>query len=195
MEHDQIMKAMLLSLNCARGEATTYAVLNFVSRSTNYLIVLLQEPWLNSNKEPPPMAGFDMFIPTPHSPKCATYIRKSAGLRPTLAFNEGDCFLGIRLSPEPTPRHTTETQPREREGREDRDGNGNGNGNGNRNKGEINKINTKKDKKRRERRQNRNPTPDTNTINPAPPPPVHSIQPLLPGKTTSRMPLVPWLST
>ena len=169
MEHDQITKAMLLSLNCARGEATTYAVLNFVSRSTNYLIVLLQEPWLNSNKEPPPMAGFDMFIPTPHSPKCATYIRKSAGLRPTLAFNEGDCFLGIRLSPEPPPRQTTETQPRERGGREERDGKGNENGNGNRNKGEINKINTKKDGKRRERRQNRTPTPNTNTINPAPP--------------------------
>ena len=165
MEHNPTTKAMLLSLNCARGEAATYAVLDFVSRSTNYLIVLLQEPWLNSNKEPPPMTGFDMFLPTPCSPKCATYIRKSAGLRPTLAFNEGDCFLGIRLSPRPPPHHTTNTQPQERGGIEDRDGIGN------RNRGainKINKINTKRDGKRRERGQSRTPPPDTMTIDPGP---------------------------
>ena len=92
---------MLLSLNCARGEASTYAVLSFVTQHPRYSILLLQEPWFNSNMEPPPLRGFDMFTPSPSKPKCATYIRRSAGLRPTLALNEGDSFLGIRADTSP----------------------------------------------------------------------------------------------
>ena len=39
-----------------------------------------------------------MFFPTPMSPKCAIYVRRSANIKPTLAFSEADCFLGIRLA-------------------------------------------------------------------------------------------------
>ena len=62
MGHNPAERPMLLSLNCARGEAATFAVINFVSRSPQYLILLLQEPWLNVNKEPLPMTGFDLFL-------------------------------------------------------------------------------------------------------------------------------------
>ena len=88
---------MILSLNCARGESSTYAVLSFVSSNPKYQILLLQEPWLNSNKEPPPLNGFELFTPAPINPKCATYIRKDAQLQPSLALSESDSFLGIRL--------------------------------------------------------------------------------------------------
>ena len=89
---------MILSLNCAKGKSSTYAVLSFVSRNPHYIALLLQEPWLNSNWEPPSLARFDMFIPTPTDTKCATYTRKSAHLKPSLALNEANCFLGANLS-------------------------------------------------------------------------------------------------
>ena len=38
-----------------------------------------------------------MFIPIPTDTKCA-YIRKSAHLKPSLALNEANCFLGAKLS-------------------------------------------------------------------------------------------------
>ena len=96
-EHNTTKCLMLLSLNCARGGATTFVVLHSVSRNPRYLSLLLQEPWLTHNKEPPQITGFDVFLPTPTNPKCVTYVRKSASLQPVLAFNESDCFLGIRL--------------------------------------------------------------------------------------------------
>ena len=88
---------MILSLNCPRGESSTYAVLSFVSRKSKYQILLLQEPWLNSNKEPPTLNGFEIFTPVPTNPKCATYIRNDAQLQPSLALSQSDSFLGIRL--------------------------------------------------------------------------------------------------
>ena len=88
---------MILSLNCARGEASTYEVLSFVSQNPMYCIVLLREPWLNANNEPPPLFAFDMFMPTSMYSKCVTYIRKSANLHPTPVFSESDSFLGISL--------------------------------------------------------------------------------------------------
>ena len=88
---------MILSLNCARGESSTYAVLSFVSSNPKYQILLLQEPWLNSNKEPPILNGFEIFTPVPTNLKCATYIRKDAQLQPSVALSESDSFLGIRL--------------------------------------------------------------------------------------------------
>ena len=89
---------MVLSLNCARGESSTYAVLSFVSKNPHYTIIAIQEPWLNINHEPPPVKGFDMFIPVSTYPKCVTYIRKSTQLQPTLELSESDSFLGIRLT-------------------------------------------------------------------------------------------------
>ena len=89
---------MILSLNCARGESSTYAALSFVLKNPQYCIIAIQEPWLNMNHEPPPANGFDMFIPVPTYPKCVIYIRKSSQLHPTLVFSESDSFLGIRLS-------------------------------------------------------------------------------------------------
>ena len=88
---------MILSLNCARGESSTYAVLSFVFSNPKYQILRLQEPWLNSNKEPPILNGFEIFMPVPTNPKCATYIRKDAQLQPSVALSEADSFLGIRL--------------------------------------------------------------------------------------------------
>ena len=92
---------MILSLNCARGEPATCAVLSFVLNSLNYYVLLLQEPWLNNNNEPPPIWGFEMFLPTPTNAKYVTYIRGSALLHPTLVLNEADCLLDtrIRLNP------------------------------------------------------------------------------------------------
>ena len=110
MNHNETQKCMALSLNCARGESTTFAVLSFVLQSPQYHILLLQEPWINANKEPPPLTGFDMFLPSPTTPKCVTYIRQSSQLKPTLAFNEANCFLGIRLTPTlQTPTASTTT--------------------------------------------------------------------------------------
>lgn len=43
---------MILSLNCARREPTTFAVLTFVTRNPLYHILLLQEPWLIEIKIP-----------------------------------------------------------------------------------------------------------------------------------------------
>lgn len=88
---------MILSLNCARGESSTYAVLSFVLGYPHYYLLLLQEPWFNANHELPP-AGFGMFVPTPTDSKCAIYVRKSAYLKPALAFSELNCFLGISQS-------------------------------------------------------------------------------------------------
>ena len=49
MNIQQKQSRMILSLNCARGESTTYAVLSFVTQNPKYDLLLLQEPWLNSN--------------------------------------------------------------------------------------------------------------------------------------------------
>ena len=89
---------MILSLNCARGESTTCAVLCFVTQKPKYDFLLLQEPWLNSNKEPPSMRVFQMFTPVPTNTKCVTYVRISAGLQPSLALSESACFLGLRIT-------------------------------------------------------------------------------------------------
>ena len=89
---------MILSLNCARGESTTYAVLSFVTQNPKYDLLLLQEPWLNSNMEPPSMRGFQMFTPVPTNTKCVTYVRISAHLQPSLALSESDCFLGLKIT-------------------------------------------------------------------------------------------------
>ena len=78
---------MILSLNCARGESTTYGVLSFITQNPKYDLLLLQEPWLNLNKEPPPMRGFQMFTPVPTNTKCVTYVRISADLQPSLALS------------------------------------------------------------------------------------------------------------
>ena len=86
-------------------------MLSFISRNSHYIALLLQEPWLNSNREPPPLAGFDMFIPTPTGPKCVIYIRKSAHLQPSLALNEADFFLGVKLSFPTTPSSTPTSPP------------------------------------------------------------------------------------
>src|SRR6266576_3380821 len=89
---------MILSLNCAKGESSTYAVLAYILNNPVYHLLLLQEPWLNRNHEPPPARGFDLFIPDPTTSKCAIYVRQSAQLCPTLAFSESNSFLGLQLS-------------------------------------------------------------------------------------------------
>ena len=73
---------MVLSLNCARGESSTYAVLSFVSRNKQYLILLLQEPWLNTNREPPPLSGFEMFTPSPSTRNVLHYQETPPGHPP-----------------------------------------------------------------------------------------------------------------
>ena len=98
MNIQQKQSRMILSLNCARGESTTYAVHSFVTQNPKYDLLLLQEPWLNSNKEPPSMRGFQMFTPVPTNTKCVTYVRISACLQPSLALSESDCFLGLRIT-------------------------------------------------------------------------------------------------
>jgi hypothetical protein len=96
----------ILSLNCAKGKAaTTLEALHFASTHSNYNIVLLQEPHLNSHKLPPPLNNFQLFYPPP-SPKsrlnCATYVRKSANLQPSVTFTHSTSFLGVTIK---TPEH------------------------------------------------------------------------------------------
>src|SRR6266576_330593 len=97
MSTPAMQSCVILSLNCAKGESSTYAVLSFALRLPQYCLILIQEPWLNTNHQPPTAKGFDMFIPTATNPKCVIYVQKSAQLQPTLAFSESDCFLGIKL--------------------------------------------------------------------------------------------------
>jgi hypothetical protein len=95
----------ILSLNCAKGKATTLEALHFASTHSNYNIVLLQEPHLNSDKLPPPLNNFQLFYPPP-LPKsrlnCATYVRKSANLQPSVTFTHSTSFLGVTIK---TPEH------------------------------------------------------------------------------------------
>ena len=88
---------MILSLNCARRESSTYAVLSFVTKNPKYDILLLQEPWLNLNKKPPSLREFEMFTPVPTNSKCVTYIRISAQLQPPLSLSQSNTFLGVEI--------------------------------------------------------------------------------------------------
>ena len=92
---------MLLSLNCTREEACTFAVLSFVTVNSSYSALFLQEPWLTAHKEPPALRSFDMFTPSPTHPRIVTYIRKSANFHPSVALNEAGSFLGIHITPSP----------------------------------------------------------------------------------------------
>jgi hypothetical protein len=95
----------ILSLNCAKGKATTLEALHFASTHSNYNFVLLQEPHLNCHKLPPPLNNFQLFYPPP-SPKsrlnCATYVPKSANLHPSVTFTHSTSFLGVTIK---TPEH------------------------------------------------------------------------------------------
>jgi hypothetical protein len=90
----------ILSLNCAKGKATTLEALNYASTHLDYNIILLQEPYLNTQKPPPPLTNFQLFYP-PRSPKsrlnCATYVRTSANLQPSVTFTHSTSFLGITI--------------------------------------------------------------------------------------------------
>ena len=75
MNIQQKQSRMILSLIYARGKSMTYAVLSFFTQNPKYDHLLLQEPWLNSNKEPPFMREFQIFTPVPSNTKCVTYVR------------------------------------------------------------------------------------------------------------------------
>jgi hypothetical protein len=96
----------ILSLNCAKGKATTMEALHYASTRPDYNIIPLQEPYLNSHKIPPPLNNFQLFYPPP-SPRlrlnCATYVRKSANLQPSVTFTHAASFLGITIK---TPQHS-----------------------------------------------------------------------------------------
>jgi hypothetical protein len=94
------LNCSILSLNCAKGKATTLEALNYASTHPNYNIVLLQEPYLNSHKLPPPLNNFQLFYPPPPPGQkitCATYVCTSADLQPSVAFTHGASFLGVTI--------------------------------------------------------------------------------------------------
>src|ERR1700733_8761852 len=88
---------ILLSLNCAKGNAATHSFLNFAASSLLHSIVLLQEPWLDHNQQPPQLSGFDCFTPCHTSPKVSILVRRSANLSPTLSFTHENSFIGIQV--------------------------------------------------------------------------------------------------
>lgn len=95
---DKTDSQILLSLNCAKGNAETHSFLNYAASSLLYSIILLQEPWLDQNNQPPNLTGFEIFTPCHILPKVVILIRRSANLAPTLTFTHGNSFIGVQLN-------------------------------------------------------------------------------------------------
>ena len=93
-------------LNCVRGHATTISTFRDFARKTENLICLTQEPWCDRHGNPPLLPNFNLFLPTPTKPRCATYVRQLPGLSATTTFTAQDSFLGTTITLQ-QEQHTT----------------------------------------------------------------------------------------
>jgi hypothetical protein len=91
-------------LNCAKNKPATLAAFHSFASQPECLFFCLQEPWCGPNKSPPlhptpPLhPNFNLFTPTPLSPKCATYIRCNKGLSAHTTFTYKDSFISTHIS-------------------------------------------------------------------------------------------------
>ncbi|KAL0630710.1 hypothetical protein Q9L58_010443 [Maublancomyces gigas] len=87
--------AKVQQLNCANGKASTISAINDIDESPNILLMLLQEPCITDNSQPPHAINYDLLLPTQKNAKYGTYIRKNIGLQPTIRSTYEDCILSI----------------------------------------------------------------------------------------------------
>lgn len=75
-------EARVQYLNCVKGKAYTDSALEEADKSTDILLLLLQEPCTNGNGQPPFALHCDHFCSTGNKTKSVTYIRKNLNLNP-----------------------------------------------------------------------------------------------------------------
>ena len=86
-------------LNCHRGEATTNSAIQRFSKNETCFGFFLQEPWASKGKNPPEHPDFFQFTPTSFNNKCATYIRRSALLQPTVHTKHSNHVIAVTIHP------------------------------------------------------------------------------------------------
>ena len=87
----------ILSLNCAKSQASSSFILQYAAALSNTIMVCLQEPALDKQGHPPTHPSFTCYSPSIR-PKCCTYIRTSSDQQVTVVLSEESCFLGCRVS-------------------------------------------------------------------------------------------------
>jgi hypothetical protein len=85
-------------LNCPKNKPVTLAAIHSFASQPECFFFCLQEQWCGPNKSPLLHPDFDLFTPTPLSPKCATYIRCNKGLSAHTTFTYKDSFIGTHIS-------------------------------------------------------------------------------------------------
>jgi hypothetical protein len=90
--------ALVQSLNCAQGHATTVSALHSFASNPNCLIILLQEPTIEHTKLPPTHPDFHLLTPIPEKPLCATYVCRLPGVQTDITFSHSNSFLGTLVS-------------------------------------------------------------------------------------------------
>jgi hypothetical protein len=106
MNNERIETACVQMLNCTKGYAmTTSALFSFASNS-NTILILLQEPAIEYNLQPPSYPDFHSLTPVTECPLCATYVRQLPGVQADIIFTHSNSFLGTRISSPASPAFT-----------------------------------------------------------------------------------------
>jgi hypothetical protein len=92
----------ILSLSCAKNIQTTTSVIQLAVKSTENVILCLQEPGFEAKGEPPHHPLFTCYS-SGKRPKCVTYVRNAEGISSTQVFSSENCFLGCRITLPKTP--------------------------------------------------------------------------------------------
>jgi hypothetical protein len=87
----------ILSLNCAKNIQTTTFVIQLAVKSTENVILCLQEPAFEAKGEPPHHPLFTCYS-SGKRPKCVTYVRNAEGISSMQVFSPEDCFLGCQIT-------------------------------------------------------------------------------------------------
>lgn len=90
--------AKVRQLNCAKGKASTLSAIHHSDTSPDILILLLQDPWITSNRQSPHTVNYHMLLPTSDHPKCATYITKHLYLSPGIFHTHLNCILSVGIT-------------------------------------------------------------------------------------------------